>query len=130
MEDCLYTGIEMEDKLIIKDIEFIGHCGITEEERMVGQRISADIEIFMDIAKAASSDRIEDTIDYVEICKRIISIGRKEKFHLLETLANRISEEILKRFGAQEVRLILRKCSVPVEEIKGYFAVEVTRRRE
>jgi len=120
----------MEDKLIIKDIEFIGHCGITEEERMVGQRISADIEIFMDIAKAASSDRIEDTIDYVEICKRIISIGRKEKFHLLETLANRISEEILKRFGAQEVRLILRKCSVPVEEIKGYFAVEVTRRRE
>lgn len=129
MEDRLCTGIRV-DKLIIKDIEFIGHCGITEEERKVGQRISADIEISLDITKAAASDRLEDTINYVEICQRVVSTGKKEECHLLEALANRICEEILKNFKVSEVKLMLRKCSIPVDGIKGYFGVEVIRRRD
>ena len=53
------------DRLIIKGIEFTGHCGITEEERASGQRLSADIEVTLDISKATASDRLEDTVNYV-----------------------------------------------------------------
>ena len=118
------------DKLIIKDIEFIGHCGVTEEERGVGQRISADIEVALDISKAAVSDRLEDTVDYVDICNKVVSTGRKEEYHLLETLAERICEKILKSYKVLEVVVRLRKCSVPVDTIRGYFGVEITRRRD
>src|SRR3990170_4161952 len=109
------------DRLSIKDIEFIGHCGITEEERIVGQRISADIEVTLDLSKATVSDRLEDTVDYVSLCDKVVSIGRGESYHLLETLAERVAREILQGFRASEVTVRLRKCPAPVEAIKGHL---------
>ncbi len=117
------------DRLIVTDIEFIGHCGITEEERTVGQRISADLEIALDISKATASDRLEDTVDYVAMCNTVVTIGRKEAYYLLETLAERIAKEILRIFSVSEVTVRLRKCSPPVETIKGYFEIRITRKR-
>ena len=117
------------DWLSIKDIEFIGHCGITEEERIVGQRISADIEVTLDLSKATVSDRLEDTVDYVSLCDKVVSIGRGESYHLLETLAERVAREILHGFKVSEVTVRLRKCPAPVEAIKGHFEVEVTRKK-
>lgn len=118
------------DRLIIKDIEFIGHCGITEEERLFGQRISADIELSLYISKAAASDSLEDTVNYVDICDKVVSIGRREPYNLLETLTERIAKEILKNHKVAEVTIKLRKCGVPVDAIKGYFEVEITRKRD
>ena len=117
------------DRLIIRDIEFIGHCGLTEEERTVGQRISADVEISFDISRAAASDRIEETINYVEVCKRVVSIGKSSGCHLLETLADKMAEEIINSYSVSEITLRLRKCSVPIEFIKGSFEVEITRKK-
>ena len=117
------------DWLSIKDIEFIGHCGITEEERRVGQRISADLQITLDLSEAAASDRLEDTVDYVSLCDKVVSIGRGESYHLLETLAERVAREILHGFKVSEVTVRLRKCPAPVEAIKGHFEVEVTRKK-
>ncbi|MDD5435685.1 MAG: dihydroneopterin aldolase [Nitrospira sp.] len=91
------------DKFIVRDIEFIGHCGITEDERNSGQRLSADIEVFLDISKPAISDRLEDTVNYVEICNTIVSIGTTERYHLLEALADRICREILKNYNIPEI---------------------------
>ena len=117
------------DRIIITEIEFIGHCGITEEERRVGQRISADLQITLDLSKAAVSDRLEDTVDYVSLCDKVVSIGRGESYHLLETLAERVAREILHGFKVSEVTVRLRKCPAPVEAIKGHFEVEVTRKK-
>ena len=117
------------DKIIIKEIEFIGHCGITEEERIVGQRLSADIELSIDITPAANSDRIQDSIDYVGVCHKMVSIGSEEHCNLLETLAERMAREILSNYNVSEILIRLRKCSVPVDPIKGYFGVEIIRSR-
>lgn len=118
------------DKIIIKEIEFIGHCGITEEERIVGQRLSADIELSIDITPAANSDRIQDSIDYVGVCNKMVSIGSAEHCNLLETLAERMAREILSNYNVSEILIRLRKCSVPVDPIKGYFGVEIVRSRK
>lgn len=118
------------DKFIIKDIEFIGHCGITDEERSLGQRLSADLEVLLDISKAAASDRIEDTVNYVDLCNTLVSIGKTEQYNLLESLAERICGEILKNYNVSEIILRIRKCSVPVDSIRGYFEVEIKRIRK
>ncbi len=117
------------DKLIIKDIELIGHCGITEEERITGQRLSVDIELSTDISMAASSDRLQDSIDYVEVCNLIVSIGTDGKFNLLETLAERMAQEVLGKYNVSEIVVRLRKPSVPVAPIRGCFEVEIRRKR-
>ncbi len=118
------------DKFIVKDIEFIGHCGITEEERISGQRLSADIEVLLDFSKASISDRLEDTVNYVDLCNTLVSIGMKERYNLLETLAERVCGELLKSYNISEIILRIRKCSVLVDSIRGYFEVEIRRKRE
>lgn len=117
------------DKLIVRDIEFIGHCGITEEERTAGQRLSADIELAVDFKMASTTDRLQDSIDYVSVSRLIVSIGSGSKLNLLETLAEKMAGEILAKYNVSEILIRLRKCSVPVENIRGSFEVEIRRRQ-
>lgn len=77
---------------------------------------------------AANSDRLQDSIDYVAVCNLIVSIGSEGKFNLLETLAERMAQEVLNRYNVSEIVLHLRKCSVPVSHIKGCFEVAITRK--
>ena len=117
------------DKLIIKEIELIGHCGITEEERTTGQRLSVDIELSTDITTAAESDLLQDSIDYVSVCNLIVSIGSEGRFNLLEALAERMAQEVLGNYNVSEILIRLRKTSVPVTPIRGCFEVEIRRKR-
>lgn len=117
----------MLDKLIIAGLEFHGHCGITDDERKAGQRISVDLEIGYDSEAVAKTDDLDRALDYAAISNRLAEIGRKEGFSLIETLAERLSRTLISEFGAREVRLTLRKLHPPVEAIKEYAAVEIHR---
>ncbi len=117
----------MQDKLIIAGLEFHGHCGITDEERKAGQRLSVDLEIGYDLSPAAKSDRLEEAIDYAAIAHRLAEIGRNESFRLMEALAEKMVSVVIKEFGAREVRLRIKKLHPPVEPIKKYAGVEIHR---
>ncbi len=117
----------MKDRLIISGLEFHGHCGITEEEKKAGQRISVDIEIGCDIQTPALSDRLEDALDYAVISHRLAEVGRTEFFQLIEALAERLAEVLMKEFSVKEVTLCLKKLHPPVEPIKNYSAVQIHR---
>lgn len=117
------------DRLIIKDIRFTAHCGITEEERRYGQGISADVEVTLDLSKATDTDRLEDTVDYVKIGKRVIATGEKGEYNLIETMAERICRDILNSFNVSEVFLRIRKYPESLDWIKGCFEVEMRRKR-
>ena len=115
------------DKVMIGDLAFYGHCGITPEEQKTGQRFSVDLEIACDISKIAKTDRLEDAYDYAAIARRLIEIGRKEKFQLIETMAERIAHVVLQEFGAKKIFLRLKKQSPPFEPIMAHAAVEIYR---
>ncbi len=65
------------DKLIIGDLSFYGHCGITAGEQETGQRCSVTIEILADISTPAKSDNLKDAFDYAEISKSVVVMGSK-----------------------------------------------------
>lgn len=117
----------MQDRLIIAGLEFHGHCGITREEQESGQRIVVDLELACDVARAAAGDTLRDAIDYAAVANRLAEIGRKERFQLIETLAERLARSVLDEFGARSVRLRLKKPHPPIEWIHDYAAVEITR---
>jgi dihydroneopterin aldolase len=118
----------MQDRLIIAGLEFHGHCGITREEQESGQRIVLDLDLAYDVARAAASDQLRDAIDYASVANRLAEIGRKERFQLIETLAERLARILLEEFGAREVRLRVKKPHPPIEVIKDYAAVEILRK--
>jgi len=116
------------DKLIIGGLEFYGHCGITPEEQKTGQRFSLDLEMACDVGRIAEKDQLKDAFDYAAISQRVIEIARKEKFSLIETMAERLAGRILKEFGVKTLTLRLRKIAPPIEPIMAYSAVEIERK--
>ena len=55
------------------------------------------------------SDQLEDTLDYKSVAKRIIDFVEASEFQLVETLAERVAEILLKEFNVPWVRVQLNK---------------------
>ena len=115
------------DKLLLRQIEFLGHCGITEAERGAGQRLSVDMEIANDMTAAARSDRLSDAVDYDRLCGDVVKLGRETRVSLIETLAERLAQRVLEDRRIASVVVRLTKCQPPREEIRGGVTVEILR---
>lgn len=97
------------DIIFIRDLRIDTVIGIYDWERAIKQTIHLDLEMATDIARAASSDRIEDTLDYKAVAKRIIAFVEGSSFQLVETLAERITELVREEFAVPWLRLTLNK---------------------
>jgi dihydroneopterin aldolase len=97
------------DKIFITALKTEAIIGIFDWERQVKQTVIVDIEISADIAKAALSDSINDTLNYKRIAKRVLAFVEESKFHLVETLAQHIAILLLDEFGVARVSLSLSK---------------------
>ncbi|HEY6644031.1 dihydroneopterin aldolase [Povalibacter sp.] len=97
------------DKIFLSALSVECIVGIWEWERRVKQTVVIDIEMAADIRKAATSDRIEDTIDYKKVAKRLIAFVGESQFQLVERLTEEIAKVVITEFGVQWVRVHLNK---------------------
>ncbi len=99
----------MPDKIFIERLEVKCKIGIFAWERKILQKIVLDMELPADIRRAARRDRIEDTVDYKSIAKFTLEFVSKSEFFLIETLAERLAQTLLKKFRLKEIRLRVSK---------------------
>jgi 7,8-dihydroneopterin aldolase/epimerase/oxygenase len=97
------------DKIFMHALKTEAIIGIFDWERQVKQTVIVDIEIGVDVTKAALSDSIDDTLNYKRVAKRVLTFVEASKFHLVETLAEHVAMLILEDFGTAWVRLSLSK---------------------
>jgi dihydroneopterin aldolase len=97
------------DKIFLSALNVECIVGIWEWERRVKQTVIIDLEMAADIRRAAASDRIEDTIDYKKVAKRLLAFVGESQFHLVETLAEQIARVIVTEFGVSWVKVRLNK---------------------
>jgi len=97
------------DIIFISDLRAETIIGIYEWERNQKQVVAVDIEMATDIARSASSDSIEDALNYKAVSKRVEQFIVESSFQLVETLAERLSEVILNEFAVPWLRLTLHK---------------------
>ncbi len=97
------------DIVFLRDLRIDAVIGIYGWERRVRQTLIFDLEMSADIARAAASDDIRDTLNYKAVAKRLIQFVGESEFQLIETLAERCAEIILSEFGVRRVRLTLNK---------------------
>ena len=97
------------DKIFIHALKAEAIIGIYEWERQVRQTVVVDIEIGADIAKAALSDSIDDTLNYKKVAKRVLTLIEASQFHLVETLAEHIAMLVLEDFNVGWVSILLSK---------------------
>lgn len=109
------------DKVFIEGLEIEALIGIYDWERRVRQPLVFDVEMAFDNRKPASSDAIEDTLNYKEVSKRLIAFVSQSGFGLVETLAERCAQIVLEEFDVAHVRLKLSKPGA----VRGAKAVGV-----
>ncbi|HDN27359.1 MAG TPA: dihydroneopterin aldolase [Thioploca sp.] len=97
------------DIIYLKGLEIETIIGIFDWERKIKQTVVLDLELAADIRKAASTDNIEDTLNYKAVSKRLIEFVSHSEFQLVETLAERITEIVITEFSVPWVRLQLGK---------------------
>ena len=97
------------DIIFITDLQVKTIIGIYDWVRNVRQTISIDLEMATDIRVSASSDAIEDTLNYKAVAKRLIQYVEDSRFQLVETLAEGIAQIVMQEFGVRWLRLKLHK---------------------
>ena len=97
------------DIIFIKDLRVDAIIGIYEWERRVKQTISIDLQMGTDIARAARSDKISDTLDYKAVSKRIIALVAQSEYELVEALAETLAATIMAEFKVPWLQLTLAK---------------------
>lgn len=100
------------DIIFIEDFRVETLIGIYEWERRVPQTIQLDIEIGNPRSRAASTDKIEDTIDYGAVVSRIEETLKQQHFLLLERLAEHLASMILSEFKAPWVKVSVAKLQL------------------
>jgi dihydroneopterin aldolase len=97
------------DRVFIEDLRIETTIGIYDWEKKIRQVVAFDIEMAFDNRRPAASDRIEDTLDYKAVSKRLKAFVGDSRFELVETLAERCAEIIQQEFGVEWLRLKLSK---------------------
>jgi dihydroneopterin aldolase len=97
------------DKIFLSELKVDTVIGIWDWERKIRQTVVIDLEMSADIAKAAATDRVEDTLNYKSVAKRIQSFVADSSFQLVETLAERIAGIIRDEFDVKWVKVRVNK---------------------
>ena len=97
------------DIIFLSELRVEAVIGIFDWERKIKQAVVFDIEMGADIKKAASSDHIDDTLNYKAVSKRVTEYVEASEFQLVETLAEKVAQLIMDEFNVPWLRLKLNK---------------------
>jgi len=97
------------DKIIIKDLLVRGVIGVNDGERELAQDILINVEISADLSKAGKSDRLEESVNYRTVSKKIIAHSQTAERWTVEALAADIAGLCLEEPGVQAVRVRVEK---------------------
>ena len=97
------------DIVYLHDLKIETIIGIFDWEREIKQTVTLDLDMASDVAKAAATDSIEDTLDYKAVAKRLIDFVSKSEYQLVETLAERVAAIVLEEFNVRWIRVRINK---------------------
>lgn len=121
----------MENIIRIKKATFYGYHGVMSEEQSVGGKFEADVDIYTDFKNAAKKDSLHETIDYHKIYKFMYHLALEQKYYLIETLADKIADELLTKFPAiEKIAVRVRKNNPPLGGVVDCVEVEVIKERK
>ena len=109
-------------------IELHGYHGVLEHERQEGQRFLVDLELDLADVTVATTDRIEDAVDYRDVVATVVALSDARAYHLLEAFATAIADTLVQRFPLTRARVRVRKPDVVLARPVDYAAVVVERR--
>lgn len=97
------------DTLRITGLKTEALIGVHAWERKLPRTLLMDLELATDLARAARSDAITDALDYAAVADVTIAFVRESRYQLVETLAERLAEKLMKEFRTPWLRITVHK---------------------
>jgi dihydroneopterin aldolase / 2-amino-4-hydroxy-6-hydroxymethyldihydropteridine diphosphokinase len=98
-----------KDYIVLTGLKVRCIIGIFDWERKEKQDILIDLKFPCDIRKVSRRDNITDTFNYKKIAKSIIAFVEKSQYQLIETLAEKLADSLIKNFQIPEIYLSVSK---------------------
>lgn len=106
-------------------MEFYAYHGCFEEERKIGTWFNVDLSLEVDTSKAEKSDNLEDTVNYQAVYQ-VVKEQMMIPSHLLENVARRILDAIIKNFPAVSYAWVkVKKMNPPLGGVMESVSVEI-----
>ena len=102
-----------QGQIRLKDIQFDCIVGILPYERVNEQPIILNLTLWLDFAKAAETEDLNESIDYAKLAEELKAFIRLSSFKLVETLVVKTAEYVLENYpkaNAVEVSVIKPKA--------------------
>ena len=112
------------DEIHIAELEISTRIGVPEQERTAPQRLTVNISFWPYQQTRDVADNIANTVNYSVVADETKRFVRDQSLSLIETLADRLANHLLKTFPIQKVTVELRKF--PLRDAK-YVSATVTR---
>lgn len=113
----------------ITGLSLYTHHGVEAAEREVGQRLVLDISLDLADCDAAITDRVEDTVDYADVCQEVAFAAQERSYRTLERLCAAIGARMLDRYDAETVTVRATKPEPPIALPVDEVSVEVSTER-
>jgi len=123
------NGIESRVEVDLRGISIYTHHGVSDAEQEVGQRLEFDISFDVPDCDAVLTDRLEDTVDYSQVCDIVVLAATERSYRTLERLAQVVGERLVERYGCESVRVRASKPEPPLPLSIQEVGVEVTQER-
>jgi 7,8-dihydroneopterin aldolase/epimerase/oxygenase len=123
-------GNEPEVTIEISGLSLYTHHGVSAAEQEIGQRLVFDLRLDVGDCDATLTDRIEDTVDYAQVCQEVALTAQRRSYKTLERLATAVADRLLDRFDAQAVWVKASKPEPPIPLPVDEVSVEIWREAE
>jgi 7,8-dihydroneopterin aldolase/epimerase/oxygenase len=118
---------EPEVTIEVSGLSLFTHVGVTAAEREVGQRLLLDLRMDVGEVDATVTDRIEDTVDYAQVCDTANLVAQQRSYKTLERLCAAIADRLIEQYDASAVWVKAAKPEPPMALPVSEVSVEVWR---
>jgi len=120
----------MSDRIFIKGLALHAYHGVMAHEAKVGQTFTIDHDLEIDLAAAARSDKVVDTVSYDKVVNCASEAFCAQRYRLIEAAAGRVADAILTGFTrVRSVRVTIHKPHAPIAATFDDVGVTLVRSR-
>lgn len=119
------------DLIQVRGVTATGHHGVHAHERRDGQPFVVDLDLAVDLRRAAVTDDLAETVSYAEVAAAAVRVVQGPPLDLIEALAGRIAATVLAAHPpVQAVTVTVHKPQAPVGVPFDDVAVRLHRERD
>lgn len=100
------------DKVFVRGLKVDAVIGVFDWEKQVRQPLIFDLEMAWDISYAAATDDLSHALNYQAVTEFVEQFVQANQFELLETLVERLAEQLRQTFSMPWLSIEVQKPAV------------------